>query len=206
MMKVVTIVALVIGLLGLIIQVRKGATKGGQVKAQKDRDAKHEEMMRELEKFYEFAKKIDDVTPEDKQNLAKYGGAVVMKLALEGLAENICYLFDYGNAQTLDRNRVSLYFSNYNLMTIKIFDNDSVAYELSARVDIKPFEEKEIICSWNKEYGTMALFIDGKLYGEMKAKHLNIRPVEGEISLASDLKGQQHSCLTLFEVKIYSFH
>ena len=145
------------------------------------------------------------VDSEYAKSIAKYGGTVFIKLRIEGIPPEGSYLFDYGNKDNLAKNRVSLYLKPDKTLNMSLYDDDSKNYEISTNIAIGMSEENEIMCLWNKRYGEIALFVNGKLRGKMEVKPLNVKPIAGELMLGSNFKGEKHACMVLHEVRIYSF-
>lgn len=71
--------------------------------------------------------------------------------------------------------------------------------------ELSKYVIEEISCFWNKEYGVLAVLIDGQLLGKMRLDELSVAPISGTLQFGQGLSGEQGMDMVLQEVRVYSF-
>lgn len=157
---------------------------------------------------YEYPSQLSNVinTANDyAKKISQYGGALYIKVAIHGANTDGTYLLDYGDKADLTHNRVSLIAYYNNTLQMVLYDNDGVEYALPTAIDIKPSNIYDILCVWNKEYGDVALFVNGEKRGYRNIKPLKIKRIAGELTVGSNLLGKTQGSIVVQKIGVFAF-
>jgi len=161
-----------------------------------------------VEKLGSDAKSRSQQIETNKVNMVefgRYGGAIIVNLSFAGASQDRRCIFDYGTANSPDKNRVTLYIDPDEVLILKLYDEKGETYQLSSKLKIIPNESREIMCLWNNEYGVMALFADGVLKAKIALSKLDIKSIIGELWFGSSFQNERGMDMLLQQVRVYSF-
>lgn len=196
-----------------IVKERKSSLRVKELKLQNDELVKKIDQLqitinKIVEKLGSDAKSSSQQIETNKVNIVEfgsYGGAVIVNLSLAGAPGDRRCIFDYGNVNSLNRNRVTLYVNPDEVLTLKLYDENGDDYQLSSKIKIMPNESREIMCLWNNEYGVMALFLDGELKAKLALNKLDVKPITGELQFGPSFQNERGMDMLLQQVRVYSF-